>query len=135
MCNKLDTLLSEGNGILAWLVEGARLYQEEGLQRPNVVAEATQEMWRERDPVRAFLASNTSEDPAAVTTGAELYAAFLAYCETHNQVPLSQTAFGTRMGKDGFNEAAGTRSKNSDGCQVYRGLRLQSQPAVSVALN
>src|ERR1700730_17132152 len=48
----LDKLLTEAEGILAWAMEGARLWYAEGLAKPAEV-EAAKDQWREgMDPLR-----------------------------------------------------------------------------------
>lgn len=44
-----------GSAILAWAVEGCRLWLAEGLQQPAAVRTATKEYREEMDPLRGFL--------------------------------------------------------------------------------
>ena len=51
----LDHLLAEKSGILAWLVTGCLLWQEEGLEPPQEVKEATKEYKSSEDIVGRFV--------------------------------------------------------------------------------
>ena len=74
-----EKLQAEAEGILAWLVEGCRRWQAEGLDQPEEV-EAANQSWRsEMDPLPDFLADCCEIDPNAfcqVTTFRKAYEAW-----------------------------------------------------------
>lgn len=51
----IEKLLTEGPGILNWLVEGLLDYLERGLQEPQAVLAATQEYRADSDPIGTYL--------------------------------------------------------------------------------
>ena len=51
----LDTLRSEGAGILNWMIEGCLLWQDHGLMAPTGVVAATSKYERESNPLNDFL--------------------------------------------------------------------------------
>jgi P4 family phage/plasmid primase-like protien len=78
-------LAVEAEGILAWLVEGAREWYAEGLKPPPAVVAATQDYKARQDNVGQFLAERTIRDPEAktpLTGGAgSLYGAYKGWAE------------------------------------------------------
>lgn len=56
----VDKLLTEGPGILNWMIEGLLDYLANGLQEPDMVLEATKKFRQESDPVGAFLTDCTA---------------------------------------------------------------------------
>ncbi len=120
-------LIQEGPGILAWLVEGLRLYQAEGLKPPQAIQQATRGFWQQADSVKAWLDGATESDSEAQWTAASAFASYHEFCVSNGIQPLTRTAFGTRMNARGFNEPTGRRRQNSDGCRVYVGIRPPGQ--------
>jgi P4 family phage/plasmid primase-like protien len=79
--DELDVkLAAEAEGILAWLVEGAREWYAEGLKPPPAVVAATLDYKARQDNVGQFLAERTIRDPegqAPLTGGpGSLYGAY-----------------------------------------------------------
>lgn len=68
-----DKLREEWPAILAWMIEGAVMWYENGLQPPAVVAEATREYFEEEDAVGRWLQEMTERDPEAATSSQELF--------------------------------------------------------------
>jgi len=55
-----ERLKLEGEGVLAWMVRGARDYLEKGLQPPDSVLERTEEERREHDPIGTWFDEHIS---------------------------------------------------------------------------
>ena len=129
-------LAQEAAGILGWLVEGIKLYQAERLDPPQAVLDATRGFWRQADSIKAWLDAATASNPQAHTTANDAFTSYTKYCLSNALQPLTQTAFGKRMGELGFNEATGQRRQNSHGRKVYVGIALRAQaPAATPTLN
>lgn len=62
-----DELKAEWPQILAWMIEGARMWMDEGLNPPEVVIEATAEYFDEEDPIGQWLKERV--DRTDVTAG------------------------------------------------------------------
>jgi len=116
------TLRSEAAGIIAWAVNGLAHYQQEGLEPPQAVSDATLAFWQAGDSVQAWLAENTDARPATHMLAQDAYAEYNEYCRTKGIEPLSTVGFGRRMGELGFNEATGKRRQNAQGRQTYVGI-------------
>lgn len=94
-----EKLWAERDGILAWLIEGALMYLENGLDEPESVIAATAEFREESDPVRQFL------DACCILTGSDddfvtakdASDAFNMYQQSNNGTTFKPTTFGKRM--------------------------------------
>lgn len=71
-----QTLKGEAEGILAWAVEGARLWYESGLEDPQLVINATAEYKNNADALSEFIGSAVTEVEGANTPAADLYKAY-----------------------------------------------------------
>lgn len=112
-------LREELPGILAWAVRGAVAWQRDGLERPAAVERATEVYRSEMDIVSIFL----TECCAKISDGSEgstdLYSAFKNWCaDAGNADPLTQTAFGIRLGKLGY------QTRRSGAGNRWMGVRL-----------
>lgn len=117
--NKLKT---EAPGILRWLVEGCREYQELGLNAPETVMAATRQYQRDEDTVMDFLEENCEIDPDGQCSASMIYRQYKRWSEQGGMKPMSQTAFGRDMGKR-FNRARDPKNRKL----VYDGLRLLNE--------
>lgn len=113
-----DKLREELPDILAWMMEGYRLWKYEGLNKPKAVQDAVKEYRNEMDVIAAFL------DSEYCVAGGEVKASvlFAAYCEwasNNNEYKMSSTKFGREMAKR-YNKV-----RKSDG-QFYSGLSISS---------
>lgn len=79
----VDKLFAQAPGILNWLIEGAMMFLEQGLNPPAAVIAATDEYREESDPLGAFLLSccRISGDHADKISGKELVDAFNYYLQ------------------------------------------------------
>jgi putative DNA primase/helicase len=73
-------LKAEGSGILAWVVEGTRLWLANGLAPPKAVLDASAEYRQSQDHVAEFLAESCTLDPEAKQPLPALYQAYKAWC-------------------------------------------------------
>lgn len=89
----------EGPGILNWLIDGFRMWWEDGLTPPAEVKAATEAMFRDQDPIGVALSeifdSTGLEDDKAQAT--DCYGAFARWCKINAVEVKSKTAFGTRL--------------------------------------
>lgn len=73
----------EAPGILNWILEGLRDYQENGLQVPADLQAEAVDMLEESDPFLIFMGENTVAHKGARLDGAKLYAAFKEWYNNH----------------------------------------------------
>ena len=86
--------------------------------------EATDRFWHHADSVGAFLKRDTAPFPGSRVGAQDMFSAYVGFCARNGLEPETRTAFGTRLGQEGFNEATGRRTKDSTGRRVYRGLSV-----------
>jgi putative DNA primase/helicase len=118
-------LLTEAEGILAWAVEGARLWYAEGLAKPAEV-EAAKDRWREdMDQLGRFIAERCIAGDGFRVNGGALYADYKQWAtDGGERSPLTSTAFGTKLADRGF-----TKIHSERGAVYLRvGLRFDDKP-------
>lgn len=112
-------LAGEREGILAWLVRGALLYQVDGLGKPKAVSDASEDYRRESDAVGAFLAECCEVHQGARRQPAgELYEAFRRFAEQNGLGEIASNQFSERL------EARGCEKTQSRGRRYWNGVQL-----------
>lgn len=116
----VDELFAEASGILNWLLDGWRMWQEDGLPSARSIDEATATYFTEMDPVGSFLREACEDAPSTErTTAATIWSAYTRWCTQNSEDPKTQTAFGRRLSDLGY-------AKYQSGGVVYRlGLKVR----------
>jgi putative DNA primase/helicase len=116
-----EKLLSEAEGILAWAVEGSRLWYAGGLAKP-VEVEAAKEKWREdMDQLGRFIEERCVVGDAFRSGATALYADYKQWAaDGGDRSVLSSTAFGMKL-----TDRAYTKTHSARGA-VYLGIGLRS---------
>lgn len=109
-------LMQELPDILAWIVEGYKLWKTEGLRKLKVIADAVEEYRNEMDVISAFLASDYVVQGGEVKAQA-LYAVYCQWCSESNEYKMSSTKFGREIAKR-------YSKKRSNGNTLYLGISL-----------
>jgi phage/plasmid-associated DNA primase len=109
-------LIAEREGILAWCVQGCRLWQEHGLGTAGAIDAATSEYQDESDVLGSFLSTVTVRAHAARTGSHTLYDAYKRWCEGAGESPWTQRSFSRALGERGL------KTVKSDGVMVFKGL-------------
>lgn len=115
-------LRAEWPAILAWAISGCLEWQENGLQPPTAVRDASAEYLEAEDAVAAWLAEETESDPRAWESAAGLFASWRGWAEKAGEHPGSQKRLAPAL------EARGFVPEKRQGARGYRGGRLR-QPA------
>jgi putative DNA primase/helicase len=116
-----EKLLAERNGILRWMVEGAKKYLKDGLLlSPRMKAE-----WaayrKESDLLGEFLSDKTIPSPSAKVNQGSLYVDYREWCKDDAGVrPISKKSFTQRLAERGYPEG------KSGSNRFYCGLALAS---------
>lgn len=112
----------EAAGILNWLLDGFRLWWEDGLTVPAEVRLATDDMFAEQDPIGTAMKDVLIETGQADDTAqaAMLYDAYVVWSKRMGEEPKSKTAVGRRLKDLGF------RKKHSKAGRVYVGVTINS---------
>ena len=100
----MDKLMGESSGILAWAVEGAKLWREGGLQDPTEVLSATAEYRTDADVVGRFFSDCCVLMNELRCKASDLYEAYVEWHrrEIGSDEPMSGTAFGRRLTDLGY---------------------------------
>jgi putative DNA primase/helicase len=115
-------LAEEVDGILAWIVAGSVAWHREGLNPPPEVNAATADYRTEMDSIGAFLADCCIEAEKLVSYAADLYAAYVKWCDRNGEHALSQKRLGTTLAERGY---VSTRCGYSDR-KMWRGIGLKA---------
>lgn len=104
-----EKLLSEREGILAWLVESCLEYQEKGLKIPESVRDETEAYRTENDGIAAFISECCVIDSIFTTASSEMQKAITDFCKEEgynvpNRLEISkalESSFRKNRGKKG----------------------------------
>ncbi|MFA7174816.1 MAG: phage/plasmid primase, P4 family [Kiritimatiellia bacterium] len=113
-------LLSEAEGILAWLVEGCREYQRVGLADPVSVQVAVETYRRSMDQMQDFLDECCIESRQSSVGATALYESYTLWCRFRGLHPVAIQKFGRDLGAAGYQKI-----KDSTGRMAYGGLHLR----------
>lgn len=129
-------LLAELPGVLAWAVDGWRIYQREGFREPQAVRGATATYRADSDHVGAFLAERCVIGPEHTCTASALYHAYGLWCGEAGERALSQRTLGLRLAeRDGIETVRTNSSRGWRGVAIDHGAALRiSTPAVVVPM-
>jgi putative DNA primase/helicase len=122
-----NKLWAERDGILTWLVQGCLRWQEDGLNPPKVIMEATKEYQTEMDALQQWLEDCCVADPKAETHFADLYASYTEWCKERDETPVSKRKFGERLSEKGYESVLIRDSVLGKPVKARRGLRLKQE--------
>jgi len=100
-------LKSELAGIFNWALQGWQKYQLHGFQTPVTVTAATSEYRQASDSIGTFIAECCEVDEIHTAASAELYRAYVSWCEEAGERARSQRDFGMRLAERGFESTRG----------------------------
>jgi len=93
----LEELLSEEEGILAWLVRGYSRWKKHGLMKPEEVIEATEQYREESDSVGEFLRATCEFGHDKKISNEKLRDVYEDYCKENGVHPMSARRFNARL--------------------------------------
>lgn len=98
--NLEDKLKAESMGILKWAIDGAMMWQREGLNEPDSIKSAGKGYREEMDVIQAFVDENCQINPGFSVKAFELFNAYRDWAdETNNWKGMSNTKFGREISK------------------------------------
>jgi len=113
-------------GVLNWLLDGFRMWAEDGLgELPQACVEAASAWFEAADREAEFIKQAVERDPEGWIERRALYTAYRAWCRDQGYEPRTETRAGQR-----FREAlGGPRDKRVDGRakKVFRGWALRPE--------
>lgn len=119
-----DKLKEEYPAILAWIVEGAKLWLAEGLNPPEVVVKATQEYLEGEDALGRWVEERCVVNPTSEVGTTEAFHDFREWARENNEAKgkdWSQRKFSAEMRVKGYEL---TKDRASRTKRVFRGLEL-----------
>jgi putative DNA primase/helicase len=97
-------LLAEGEGILAWAVEGAREWRRIGLDKPSEITAANDDWKAENDQLGRFIEECCAVADSFSTKARPLYECYRQWAEGAGESAISETLFGKRLKDRGFSK-------------------------------
>jgi putative DNA primase/helicase len=116
----MDRLLKESSGILAWLYQGFRQWQEQGLNPPEKVMAATNEYRAENNSIMQFLSECCLVMPGVRCKPIELFTAYQQFCIDAGLEQDNQQSFYAEM-KNKFERGKGRERR------CYLGVALKAE--------
>lgn len=121
-------LTREAEGILKWAVDGCRDWQEQGLNPPKLVLDATQEYQINEDWLGAWIQSSCEEGLQYTETTSDLYEHYLWFLKQSGFTAMPHMpAFSKQLTERGYSK------RTVNGEVVRTGLRLRQQQPDSLA--
>ena len=120
-------LEAESDAVLAWLVEGLRLYREEGLQAPSSVREATDAYRQEMDPLGGWLEECCVLDAEARTPISQVRKSYARYCKEQSIGELGGPRFNQQLEERGLKRLPNPVRIDRKQWKVWEGIRLQDE--------
>ena len=93
----LQKLQAELPGVLAWAIEGARIWYREGLSIPDHISRASDAYMREQDDISGWVEDCCIADPSVESPARELYRSYSEWKLNAGEHPQSERAFAQRL--------------------------------------
>ncbi|MDP2431812.1 MAG: phage/plasmid primase, P4 family [Pseudomonadota bacterium] len=117
-----ERLLTERDGILAWVVEGCLAWQREGLKPPKVVVEATNEYFEAEDILGRWLEECCVQHPNAKALTVDLFNSWKDWSEANGEFVGTQRRFADLLLTKGFQ-----KWRNAVGSRGYQGIGVKDR--------
>ncbi len=117
-----EKLHAEWPGILRWMIEGCLKWRASGLQRPKVVADATENYFRDQNTLEDWLNEKCSVDrgnSAMTEASSALYRDWQAWAKAQGEDAGTNKSFSAQLEGEGFEKL---RKKTG---VVFQGLKLR----------
>jgi putative DNA primase/helicase len=114
-------LLSEGEGILAWAVQGAVEWHRSGLGKPVEVESAKDEWRSEMDHIGRYIEERCVTGDGVRVLNSALYADYRRWAEADGEHAVTATSFGTKVAARGY------LKKTSNRGGVYLGIGIRAE--------
>lgn len=124
-------LQAEAEGVLAWLIEGAKEWYENGLNPPKSVLAATDTYRQESDILGQFIDDCCELLPDAVVSKSELFTKYEIWAKENTNHPISKIEFGRRLRDRGLQEAM----KGHNNIRSWVGIGIKEVAVIDPDLN
>jgi putative DNA primase/helicase len=113
-----ERLRSEVAGVLAWMLEGFKQWQANGLSPPASVIDATNAYFAEQDMVGAWLAECCEVPSMGSTTSKVLYQSWSHWCEQNGIIPKSMKRLSPELEQRGLTRVRTNQERGFRGIVV-----------------
>lgn len=113
-----EKLLAERDGILLWMIAGARNYLTYGIKPSKTMLSELSTYRNDSDLLGEFLADKTSSEPSSQVLQQLLFNRYTLWCTESSVRPMSKKQFTQRLIERGFTE------RKSGNNRYYAGLEL-----------
>ena len=120
-------LLMEKEGILAWMLEGLRLYLEEGLEPPISVLQATEQYRDEEDILGNFISERCQLGANHSVTSSDLYEIYLTWVSEMNKEALGKQTFTKMMVEQGLRRGFEKKIGHAR-ATIFKGIQPKPHP-------
>ena len=111
-------LLSESEGILTWIIEGAKSYLGSGLKHSGAMISEVAQYRTDSDLLGEFLADATVTDTGSEVMQTILYVNYKLWCERNGLRPVSKRVLNEQLAARGFSQ------RKSGPTRYYTGVGL-----------
>ena len=116
-------MATELSGILAWAVQGCLWWQQEGIQDPDRIREATQEYREEMDAFSHFFEECCLDKAEGHVSNKMLRAKFEEWCGENGEYAINQRTFSQKLLERGYTK----RRNNATGSYEWYGFVLRGE--------
>ena len=115
-----DKFQVELSGIFNWMLEGCKAWQNQGLNPPSIVVEATAEYRTDMDVLGQFIDERCQRKVDGWIATSDLYSKYTVWIEDRNETPMTQKSFSQRLRDSGF------KPDKSKGVRGWSGIQAAS---------
>lgn len=119
-------LVEEHAAIFAWMIEGARLWLDRGLDPPNSVQNATNEYFDEEDTLGIWLKLKTRAAEGYATPTGSLAESYNRFLRSRNVPELHPSVFGRLLSARGFKAKLKKPVGSKERTRCFMGIRLKA---------
>jgi len=120
-----EKLKAEAGAILRWMIEGAMLYYQEGLEPSPAVKAATAEYFEENDTIQQWLADSTEAGPEFREKGDKVYANYHAWAIAQGfKYPLARPKFTSKLKTKGIICKPASLPGEPNSVRCYIGIKI-----------
>jgi P4 family phage/plasmid primase-like protien len=125
-----EALRQEANGILAWAIAGFLDWQDQGLNPPAVVLDATNEYLEEEDVIGQWVRECCSEGPNFEEPSGVLYSSFRVWKLDRGEQPPGQKKFSSILSDRGYARGRSATARKFTGIQLTEAARKTANAAL-----
>jgi putative DNA primase/helicase len=117
-----EKLRAEFPGILGWAIRGCLEWQEQGLNPPAAVLNATADYMAGEDAIGRWLEDGCISDEGLWTSGASLFLDYRAWCDRGGEKPASPKRLTQALEGRGFVQKRTSSARGFSGIGLRRGM-------------